>query len=96
MGTLGGILIEPVGGHQAERLSWGQFRATRGTIQGGVVLPTLFNVVVYSVVFNWLSLMVEDNTVIKDVLGHAVSRSLGGFYTDCEFMGSQDLEWLQR
>ena len=37
-----------------------QLRATHGTTQGGIGLPTLFKVAVNSVVRNWLSLTVED------------------------------------
>ena len=37
-----------------------QFRATRGTTQGGIDLPTLFNLSVDSVVHHWMSLTVED------------------------------------
>ena len=35
-----------------------QFRVTRGTTQGGVAFPTLFNVEVNSVVFHWIFLTV--------------------------------------
>ena len=35
-------------------------QATRGTTQGGFIFPTLFNIVVENVVWNWLALAVEE------------------------------------
>ena len=43
--------------------------ATRGTTQGGLVSPTLFNVVVDNVIRNWLAMTVEDQRVAHDRLG---------------------------
>ena len=34
--------------------------ATKGTTQGGLILPTLFNLIMDNVVRNWLALMVKD------------------------------------
>ena len=48
--TLGRIMGEPGGGHQEEWYHGPQFRANRGTTQGWLALPTLFNVAVDSVV----------------------------------------------
>ena len=59
--------------------------------QGGITLQTLFNVAVESVVFNWLSPMVEDEKFIQDRLGHAVVF----FYAYDRILGSPDPEWLQ-
>ena len=73
-----------------------QFRVTRGTTQGGMKLLTLFNVVVEKMVRNWLSMTVEDDTIIHDDLGHAVGQIMGVFYAYNGFIGSQDPEWLQR
>ena len=36
-----------------------EFRAYHGITQGGIALPTLFNMAVASVVCHWLSLTVE-------------------------------------
>ena len=41
-----------------------QFRITRGATQGGIASPTLLHLVVDSVVFHWLFLMVEYESVI--------------------------------
>ena len=56
-----------------------QFRATRGTTQGGIALPEISNVAVDSVVRHCLSLMVYDGAVIQDGLGHAVGIYPRGF-----------------
>ena len=37
------------------------------------------NVAVNGVVVHWISLMVEDELVIQDVLGHTVGQILGDF-----------------
>ena len=72
-----------------------QFRATRGTTQGGLTSPKIFNVAVDNVVRNWLSMTVEYEAVIHDGLVHAVEMSIGVFYADNGLIGSSDLEWLQ-
>ena len=59
-----------------------QFLLTRGTTQGGLASPTLLNVAVDSVVTNWLSLTVEDNSATHVKLGVAVGRYMGAFYVD--------------
>ena len=71
-----------------------QFRATRGTTQGGLKLLTLFNVVVDNVVRHWLSMTVEDDTVIHDGMVHAVGWSMGVFYGDDGPIGLRYPEWL--
>ena len=71
-----------------------QFRATRGTTQGGLKLLTLFNVVVDNVVRHWLSMTVEDDTVIHDGMVHAVGWSMGVFYRDDGPIGLRYPEWL--
>ena len=71
------------------------FRATRGIIQGGIALPTPFNVGVDSVVCHWILLKMEDKAVIQDGLGHSVGWSLGFSHSYDGIMGSRDLEWLQ-
>ena len=54
-----------------------QFRATRGTTQGGIVLPTLFNVTFDILVRHWLSLTVEEYSLVV-------------FYADDVLLGSWD------
>ena len=72
-----------------------QFRATRGTTQGGLTSTTLFNVAVDNMVRHWLSMTVEDDVVIFKGLVHAVGRSMGVLYADNGLLGSRGLEWLQ-
>ena len=43
----------------------------------------------------WLELMAEDNLVAKEVLGLALWRYLGLFYTDDGVVVLWDPEWLQ-
>ena len=58
-------------------------------------MPTLFNLIIYNVVRNWLALTVEDQLVAQKGLGLAVGRCLGLFYVYNGVVGSQDLEWLR-
>ena len=39
------------------------FQASRETTQGGLILPTLFNLIVKNAVRNWIVLTVEDKLV---------------------------------
>ena len=64
-----------------------QFHATRHTAQGGLALPTLFNVEVESVVRQWLSLIVEDDSTTHEGLWMAVGRFMGVFYADDGIIG---------
>ena len=56
--------------------------------------PTLFKVAVYSVFLHWLLLMVEDESVVHNGLGHTVFRIMGVFYADYGIIGSRDPDWL--
>ena len=69
------------------------FKLTMGTNQGGLVLPTLSNLILDSVVRICLALMVEDQLVAQKRLELAVGRCLGLFYTNDGMVGSQSLEW---
>ena len=71
------------------------FPATRGTPQGGIVSPTLFNVVVDNVIITWLAMTVEDQRVAHDGLEETVGRCLGFLYADDGMVGSGDSDWLQ-
>ena len=44
------------------------FKATQGATQGRLISPTLFNLIIYNVVSNWLALTVEDQLVMYKVL----------------------------
>ena len=69
--------------------------ATRGTMQGKLVSPTLFNVVVDNVIKTWLDMTVEDQRVAQDGLGETVRRCLGILYADYGMVVSRDSDWLQ-
>ena len=71
------------------------FPTTRGTIQGGLVPPTLLNVVVYNVIRTCLDMIVEYQRVAHDRLGDTVGRCLGVFYANYGMDGSRDSEWPQ-
>ena len=67
----------------------------QGTTQGGLVSPTIFNVVVDNAVRIWLSVIVEYQRVYHDGLREAFRRCLGFFYTNYGMVGSRDPDWLQ-
>ena len=71
------------------------FPATRGTMQGGIFSPTLFNVLVDNIIRTWLVMTVEDHRVAHDILEETVGRCLGLFYANNDMVGSRDLDWLQ-
>ena len=52
-----------------------QFMVTHSKTQRGIIYPTLFNVVVYSLVQHCLSLIVKEKSVIHQRLVHAVVQS---------------------
>ena len=71
------------------------FPATRGTNQGGLLYPTLFNVVVDKIIRTWLSMMLEYQRVDHDGLGDTVWWCLEVFYSENGMVGSCNLDWLQ-
>ena len=71
------------------------FKETQGTNQGGIILPTLFNLIVNNVVQNWLVIAVEYQLVAQEVLVLVVWRCLVLFYNDNDMVGLRDPEWLQ-
>ena len=56
------------------------FKSTRGITQVGIILLTLFNLIVDNVVWNWIEMMVEYQLVTQEGLVLAVGRCLGLFY----------------
>ena len=62
---------------QQNRYHSPHFKTTRGTTQGGLILPTLFNQIVDNMVQRWLAMMVEDQRVSQEGLGLAVGICLG-------------------
>ena len=71
------------------------FKTTRGTTQGILISPTLFNLIVYNVVCNWLALMVDDQLPAQEGLGITLWRCLVIFYANGGMVGSRDPNWLQ-
>ena len=70
------------------------FPAIQVMTHGGLVSPTLFNVVVDNVIHTWLAITVEGQRLAHDRLGDAVGRCLGLFYAYDGMFGSRDPEWL--
>ena len=50
--------------------------------------------VVYNLVWTWLTLTVEDLTVAQEGLRLNVGIYLGFFFSNNDMVGSQDSEWL--
>ena len=67
----------------------------RGNTQGGLISPTLFNLIVYNVVRNCLDLTVEDQLVAQEGLGLVLGRCLVLFYDNNGMVGLWYMEWLQ-
>ena len=58
--------------------------------EGGLALPTLFNVAVDSVVRHWMSLTVEGKYATYELLGMAVGWYMGMFYAYEGITGYRD------
>ena len=58
------------------------FQATRGTMHGGLVSPTQFNVVLDNFIRKCLAMKVEDKKLAHDGLGETVGQCLGVFYVN--------------
>ena len=71
------------------------FTATRGTTQGGLVSPTLLNLVLDNVIRTCLTMALEDQRVDHDEFGDTVRQCLGVFYADDGMVGSRDADWLK-
>ena len=71
------------------------FPTTRGTSQGGLLPPMIFNMVVNIFIRTCLGMTVEDQTVAHNGLGENIGRCLGVFYYDDEMMVSRDPECMQ-
>ena len=63
--------------------------------QGGLVSPTLFNIVVENLIPTLLAMTVDDHRVAHNRMVEAIGRSLGVFYANVGIVGSIDSEWLQ-
>ena len=71
------------------------FPATRGTAQGSLVSPMLFNVVVDNVIRTWLAMTAEDHRVDHYGLVDTSGRYLRLFYANYGMVGSLDADWVQ-
>ena len=71
------------------------FPAKRGTTQGGLVSPTLLNVVVDDIIRTWLAMTVEDQRVDHDGLGKTDGRCMSVFYSNDGMVDSWEPDWLQ-
>ena len=68
------------------------FPTTRGTMQGGLLSLTIFNVLVDNFIRTRLVMTVEDQRVAHDGLGETVGRCLGVFYSDDGMVRSCDAD----
>ena len=68
---------------------------TRGKTQGGIMSPTLFNVVVDNVIRTWMAMTVEYQWVAQYGLGVNVGLCVGVFRADDGRVGSRNPDWLQ-
>lgn len=71
------------------------FEATRGTTQGSIVSPTLFNIVLDCVTRHWLFLTVGNNQIVQTGLGQEARNKLSMFYADDGYISARDEAWLQ-
>lgn len=66
-----------------------------GATQGGLLSPELFNIVLDSVIHEWVHHSFPDNTSVTAGIGRAVSDKLPLFYADDGLIASTDHSWLQ-
>ena len=66
-----------------------------GETLGGIIPPTLIDIIVDKVVRNWRTFTVKEKLVKHEGLGLAVGRCLGLFYANDSMVGLRDPEWLQ-
>lgn len=67
----------------------------RPVTQGGILSPTIFNIVTDVVVWHWLS-VVSDNPDHVHGLGPDIKDKAALFYADDGLLGSTDPDWLQQ
>ena len=70
------------------------FLTKRGTMQGGLVSKTIFNVLVENFIRIWLAMTVDDQRVDQNGMGETSGRCLGVFYANDDMMGSGDADRL--
>jgi hypothetical protein len=70
------------------------FLATRGFTQGDIVSPTIFNILVDSVIQHWLNLILDNGSEVNS-FGHTVWEQLVLFYADDGLLAASNHLWLQ-
>jgi Reverse transcriptase (RNA-dependent DNA polymerase) len=71
------------------------FPASRGQTQGGLFAPTGFNIVIDSVIKEWLQTSIDNaGNIVTQGLGFTVEEQLALFYADDGYIGSRDDTWL--
>ena len=67
-----------------------------GATPGGIVFPTLFNVIVDAVIWKWYTDVMNDVSATNTGLsGDNIGRLASLFYADDDAIGCLDHEWLQ-
>ena len=72
-----------------------KFMAVRWKTQGGLISPTLFNMVVNVLVRTWFAFTAEDQAVAQEGLVLNVGTCMGLLYSDISMIRAQDLHCLQ-
>ena len=72
------------------------FQAERGVTQGDIVSPTIFNVVVDTIIRYWLTLVSDDGRDAVEGFSVQVRERQTLFYADDGFLASRSPEFLQQ
>ena len=70
------------------------FKGGRGVTQGDPLSPTIFNVVVYAVVYHWVTLLVTEAET-RGESGREGRHQSALFYADDGMVALSDPQWLQ-
>jgi hypothetical protein len=71
------------------------FQAHGGVTQGGIVSPTIFNMIVDGVVRSWLHGLSQEGNGVDTALAVNIQEQLVCFYAEDGLLPSRDPEWLQ-
>lgn len=73
------------------------FKASRGQIQGCILSPTGFNIILDAIIRNWLATIIEDDGVVANAgLGRLIAELLAVFFADDGLVASRDPVFLQK